>query len=175
MGVGVFFYRMWKDSKVEVEVVSRESQAPSPTSLPGVQIVVEVAGAVISPGIYKFPPESRTIDAVSAAGGMAARADREWVSKNINMAKVLKDAEKIYIPSLGEMGKIAGEGVATVRGLTDINKASLTELESLPGIGPVTAKKVIDGRPYKEIEQLLTHKVVNKNVFEQIRGLIKAD
>lgn len=139
------------------------------------EIVVDVSGAVLKPGVYILNPNSRVSNALIAAGGLSESADRDWVAKNINMALKLGDAAKIYIPRAGEeaLGSITSTGSFGI-GQININTASEEMLDSLPGIGPVTAQKIINARPYSSIEELLSKKVVGNKVFEQIKEKITA-
>lgn len=143
-------------------------------------ILVDIEGAVVKPGVYKLPQESRIQDGLVAAGGLSAQADREYISKNLNLAIKLTDGSKVFIPFIGEAvegvavlntSNMSSEGIA-VGALININTASQSQLDSLPGIGPVTAQKIIAGRPYGSIDDLLSKKIVGSKVFEQIKGKI---
>ncbi len=136
------------------------------------KIAVDVSGGVINPGLYQFSEGSRVQDGLAAAGGLSESADREWVEKNLNLALKLKDSQKIYIPKQGEES-YADQGI-TQEGLININTASSGDLDVLPGIGPVTAQKVIDNRPYGSIDELLIKKAVSKATFEKIKDKISA-
>lgn len=131
-------------------------------------LMIEVAGAVSRPGVYSLPSGSRVADALAKAGGISTNADLDFVSRSINKAAKLVDSQKIYIP---EKGSSSVMGV-TGSGLININSAPQGELEDLPGIGPVTAEKIITGRPYGDIEELLSKKIVNTNVFGQIKDKV---
>lgn len=131
------------------------------------EIAVDVSGAVIKPGLYRLSDGDRVQDGLAAAGGLSEDADREWVEKNLNLALRLKDSQKIYIPREGEE-QVAAQGV-TQQGLININTGSSRELEVLPGIGPVTAQRIIEGRPYSTVDELLDKKVVSKAIFEKIK------
>jgi len=143
------------------------------------QIKVDLAGGVISPGVYSLNFDARIQDALVAAGGLSEEADREWISKNLNLAQRLADGVKIYIPKIGENVKGAASGTATI-GITgsiashqiNINTGSIEALDRLPGVGLVTAQKIIDGRPYSTIGDLLSKKVVGEKVFGEIREKI---
>jgi|WetSurMetagenome_2_1015567.scaffolds.fasta_scaffold502323_2 competence protein ComEA len=137
------------------------------------EITIDVSGAVMSPGVYKLTDGSRVDDALIKAGGMSADADRELVAKQINLAAKLVDGSKVYIPKIGESttGTTSTTGYNT-SGLININSASASDLDTLPGIGQVTAQKIIDNRPYQAIEELLNKKVVTKSVFEKIKEKI---
>lgn len=134
-------------------------------------VVVDVSGAVSKPGVYKFSEGSRIEDAVSAAGGIVEQANKEYISKYLNMAQKLADGTKIYIPYEGETGNISGSTANSnpSNSNVNINTGTQAELEVLPGIGPVTASKIISDRPYSSVDDLLTKKVISKSVFEKIK------
>ncbi len=134
------------------------------------RILVDIAGAVEKPGVYGLKKDSRLVDALKAAGGLSADSDRYLVARSFNLAKKLADEEKVYIPYLEERTMAIPEGIRV--NLISLNSASLSELELLPGIGPKTAQKVIDRRPYSAIEDVLTKKAVGEKTFEKIRDLI---
>jgi competence protein ComEA len=138
------------------------------------EIVVDVAGAVIKPGVYKLKADSRVQDALVAAGGMSEDADREKVEKTLNLAQKLTDGIKLYIPSVGEADQpsaTSGGGEAG-SGIVSINNATQGQLEDLPGIGAVTAEKIIDNRPYGSLQELVDKKAVGASVFEKIKEKI---
>lgn len=107
-----------------------------------------------------------------AAGGLSARADREWVAKNLNLAMKLTDGAKVYVPAFGENAGAPGSSEALVSGTININTGSASELDGLPGVGPVTAQKIIDNRPYSSVQDLLSKKAVNQKVFDNIKDKI---
>lgn len=123
------------------------------------QISVDVSGAVIKPGVYQLEENSRVEDAIAAAGGFAENANGEYISRNLNMALKLSDSMKIYIPIAGEQYSGGVSSVAGIKSQVNINTGTQAELEALSGIGPVTAAKIISGRPYSKIEDLLTLKI----------------
>ena len=140
-------------------------------------ITVDIEGEVANPGVYKLKFGSIIQDGLVAAGGLSALADRDLVSKNINLAIKLTDGQKIYIPKVGEstLPSVLGSGTqTTITGLININIASEAELDTLSGIGPVTAGKIINNRPYSQIEELTSKKVVSQKVFDQIKDKITA-
>lgn len=146
---------------------------PVPTDTP---IVVQITGAVPRPGVYAFPHGARVQDAISAAGGFLAEADKT----GINLARVLEDGEQIDIP-FGEGASIViptpGEEIVTSSTeLININTASQAELESLPGIGPTTAVKIIDYReangPFLNPEDIINVSGIGPGTYERIKDLI---
>ena len=138
-------------------------------------ISVDVSGAVNKPGVYQLKEGDRIEQAIGVAGGFSENANKEYISKYLNMAQKLSDGSKVYVPAEGEIGS-AGQGVvagvAVTSGKVNINTSSQSEIEALPGIGPVTATKIISGRPYQTIEELLSKKAVSKAVFEKIKDLV---
>lgn len=139
------------------------------------EAVLDIAGAVLKPGVYKLPAGSRLSDAVAQAGGFAPNADAEYISKSINLAQKVSDGAKIYIPKKGEAvqsfsSQNSGALSSSIGGKININTASQSQLESLPGIGPVTAGKIIAARPYQGVDELLVKKIVGQKTFEKIKG-----
>lgn len=132
----------------------------TPTPAP---IVVFVSGEVVSPGVYTLPPESRVVDAIAVAGGLAADAD----ANAVNQAILLEDGMQIHVPKVGEVatplplsgGEANGSGTASDAKI-NINRATITELESLPGIGPALA------------EAIVRHRETNGE-FESVEGLLE--
>ena len=143
------------------------------------EIVIDIGGAVIKPGVYKLTQDSRTVDALAAAGGLSEDADRVWVEKNINLAGKLSDGLKIYIPRAGEEilsgSSQSSQSQGTSGPVLNINTASMSDLEALPGIGEVTANKIIGARPFSSPEELLNRKVVGQATYEKIKDLISAN
>lgn len=141
------------------------------------RITVDVEGAVVNPGVYTLSSKARVKDALIAASGLSADADRAWVAKSLNLAAKISDGSKIYIPKKGDgaLGTVVSSGISSGTGLININSAGLSELDTLSGIGPVTAQKIIDNRPYNLIDDLLNKKVVSSSVFVKIRDKISAD
>jgi competence protein ComEA len=151
-------------------------------------IIVDVAGAVEKPGVYELAENSRIQDALIAAGGLSKDADRDIVGKSLNLATKIIDGGKIYIPFEGEISANSSSSTssntgffgdqnilgASQVGLININTATSAELDTLPGVGPVTAGKIIANRPYEKIEDLVSKKAVGTAAFEKIRDKIQA-
>lgn len=147
-------------------IIFEDYTASSSATLKG--ILVDVEGAVVKPGVYRITGDTRIKDAFIVAGGLAENADREYVSKNINLAQKLVDGAKVYVPDKSQ--NYTGE--QTSNNQININTASLSELDGLVGVGVVTAQKIIDNRPYNTVEELASKKVVSKSVFEKIKEKI---
>lgn len=161
-GIGVLWLRTDTREENGVEILGEATVAV---------IRVEVAGAVVRPGVYELANNSRVDEALIEAGGTTGEADAEWVEKNVNRAAKLVDGQKIYIPRRNEANvQVSGGGLQNFR--ININSASITELDTLPGIGPATANKMVGGRPYSRIEELVERKMVSQKVFEAISDKI---
>ena len=118
------------------------------------EIFVDVTGAVTKPGVYTLAANSRVIDAIKAAGDSAPGADLS----TINLARVLSDGEQIYVDAtvLNSAGKRVSKTVRS--GPINVNRATAAQLDSLDGIGPVIAKRIIEYRkvngPFATVEDL---------------------
>ncbi len=131
-------------------------------------IYVDIDGAVINPGVYKLVEGSRVIDAINLAGGLRDNA----ITQNLNKARVLLDGEKIYIYQDGEMEIIESDDNG---GLININTATVDSLMSLPGIGEVYAKRIIEYRNNKKfssIEEIKNIEGIGDKTFEKLKELI---
>jgi competence protein ComEA len=112
------------------------------------RLVVHVVGAVRRPGLYRLPGRSRTADAVERAGGATAAADLSLV----NLAAPVSDGAQVVVPTrappagAGAPPASAGQAGEAVQGPVHLNTATLEQLDALPGVGPVTAQKILDYR-----------------------------
>jgi competence protein ComEA len=148
----------------QIEIIPAQSSTDSVVF----ELAIDIAGAIQNPGLYQLSPDSRVEDLLIAAGGLSSDAHRDWVAQHLNRARKLVDGEKIYIPFEGETNLPAGSvsGTSSTSPIS-INTASQAQLESLWGIGPVTAQNIIDNRPYSSFNDLLDRKVIKNNVWEQ--------
>src|SRR3989344_9523403 len=162
VGVGLFLYKSeLLGSKTKVEVLgSFDAQVPNQA-----KVTVEIAGAIVKPGVYELLASDRVERLLIASGGLSANADREWVEKYVNRAAKLLDGQKIYIPAEGELSVVgggsssAGKLLGVQTGLININSATQSELEKLKGIGPARATAIIENRTYSAPGELLSKKV----------------
>ena len=140
------------------------------TPTPGGPIAVYVTGAVLHPGVYTLEDGARAVDAVFAAGGSTSDADLEAV----NLAVRLRDEDQVLVPRAGQAGSVS----SSVAGATsvNINTASASELDALPGIGEVYSQRIVDSRTrdglFAAPEDLIARDLIPQATFERIRDLV---
>ena len=157
-------------------------------------ITVYVSGEVVKPGVYVLLATSRIIDALQAAGGPTAAADLVVV----NLAAPLVDATQVFIPRIGSTpratlprphaginlpttgtsgGVSVGSGATSAIGIVDINSATLSDLDALPGVGPSTAQAIIDYRiangPYASVDDLLNVRGIGPSKLAAMRARVR--
>jgi competence protein ComEA len=146
-------------------------------------VVVEIGGAVDHPGVFRLPADARVGDLVAAAGGYGARIDANRAGRELNLAALLHDGDQIRVPSRDDTvtaprpsaGGGAGGGTTPASGPLDLNRATAAELDALPGIGPVTAAKIIasrDEQPFATVADLRTRKLVGEKAFASLKDLV---
>jgi competence protein ComEA len=170
-------------------------------------LVVDVQGAVLRPGVHHLGAGSRVADAIAAAGGYGPRVDAERAGRELNLAAQLHDGDRVLVPSRddpsgsgaggsaggsgggsggsggsgnsagggGGSGGSGGSGGGPGGGLVDLNHATASELDALPGVGPVTAQKIIAAReeqPFATIEALRDRKVIGAAAFDKLKDLV---
>jgi competence protein ComEA len=141
------------------------------------EIIVDVGGAVADPGLHRLDAGDRVGDAIAAAGGFGPRVDISAAAQTLNLAAELSDGAKILVPELGTRGPASGGPAAAGDGRIDLNSADQGTLEELPGIGPVTAERIVQARAerrFESVDELLERGVVGESVFQDIRELITA-
>jgi len=138
-----------------------------------VPLIVNVAGKVNNPGVYQLPQGSRVVDAIEAAGMQLKGVD----ISDINLARVLVDGEQILVGGLKvSNGKAVAKKITTDNPL-DINRATLAQLDTLPGIGPVTAQRIIAYRSkvgrINSVDELKKISGLGGMKFEEIKPLLR--
>jgi competence protein ComEA len=143
---------------------------------PSGQVAVHVAGRVRRPGLVRLPAGSRVHDALRAAGGVTPGADLDAV----NLARKLADGEQVRIPAHGEPAPPPPAGPAAAPGASpaapvDLNTATAEQLDALPGVGEVTAGRIVAYRtahPFTSVDELLEVPGIGQRRFEQLKGLV---
>ena len=167
------------DAKPLARPVAPASPVVSPSAS---GIVVDVEGAVRAPGVYTLSSGARVIDALKAAGGANSSADMTTV----NLARPVADGERVYIPRRGEQppadaapgggGGTSGGGSAGSGGKVNINTASESELEGLPGIGPTLAQRIVDYRtqhgPFHDVKDLMKVEGIGQKKFDSLKDYV---
>lgn len=178
--VAVAFFVFVMEDKEETQeqmVISGQEQSSVPAEVhediaSREMIMVDVAGAVHSPKVVELPADSRVTDAIAAAGGLTEKAD----TSQVNQAAFLVDGEKIYIPEKNENGD-PGAGlsgnVMKDASKIDINTATSEELQTLDGIGPATAEKILDYRSdvgyFKNIDEIKNVDGIGDKTYENLK------
>jgi competence protein ComEA len=156
------------------EPVALTSSQPSgrPSASPSAgQVVVDVEGKVKRPGIVTLPVGSRVHDAVAKAGGLTGKVD----ATGVNMARLLVDGEQILV-GLEPVAAASGGAAGASGGKISLGTATLEQLDTLPGIGPVTAQAILDHRsehgPFRSVDDLLDVKGIGQATLDDLRDQV---
>ncbi len=178
-----FFYKGDSEEKAYTSAAPETCvPSPLPTVTPKLYIMVHVCGSVVSPGVFRIEKGSRLIAAVEAAGGFDIDADRDF----LNLAKVVNDGEKIYVPSYEETesyglserteGKWPVENGEKGTRIININTATAEELTALPGIGESRAKDIVAYRarvgPFEKKEDIKNISGIGDSLYLRIADQI---
>ena len=177
---GFFIYK----SGVMLPVTKVEVLSESTTSATPKIITVEISGEVNKKGVYKMPEGSRIDDLILTAGGLTGKEDTTFTDKYLNRAAKISDGQKVFIPSAvdhsvitsansgGVYQNISSTNTSDSSALININTSSLSDLDKLPGIGPVYGQNIIEHRPYSTTEELVSRGVIKQSVYQKIKSLI---
>lgn len=172
----------------EADVLKIEQQAVTASEKEEAKITVYVSGAVANPGLHEIAPGSRAVEAIAAAGGMTEEANKD----KVNLAKICKDGMQVNVPRLSakerrrlasasgaetaEQGSAsynsAQESESALTGKVHLNTATVEELETLPGVGAVTAQRIVEYRSahgFARIEDLMNVKGIGQAKFKKMQ------
>lgn len=168
----------------QTENINNQSEAEKRENEDNSSKMCQIDGCVNRPGVYSFKKDDRIKDIVDLAGGFTKDAD----TKSVNLAMKLKDEMKIFVPSKNETSKLQNHNtensqIVTLKdnnsnNLVNINTADSNKLQTLPGIGPSKAKKIIEFREknqFKKIEELKNVDGIGEKTFESLKSLITID
>lgn len=180
VGITSSFWMYHTSSQSVVSQVAQPETIDTALHQPEAALVVEVSGAVATPGLYRVTSSDRVGDAITLAGGWTSELDQAWAAQNLNLAQPVTDGLKIYLPRKGEAIELQKQSVEEISidsssatgNLLSINQASLAELDSLPEIGLKRAQSIIDQRPYTQLDQLVEREVLPASLFERVAPLL---
>ena len=156
------------------QTLPRAAPDTSAAAGPSDRVAVHVAGRVRRPGLVRLPAGSRVQDAITAAGGATSGADLDAV----NLARKLTDGEQVRVPGPGDPAPPppdAAAGPATPSAPLDLNTATVEQLDTLPGVGEVTAGRIVAYRsahPFTTVDELLEVPGIGQRRFEQLKDLV---
>lgn len=136
-------------------------------------VMAHISGAINREGVYELKYGDRVLDLIKLAGGVKANADLD----SINLAEIVKDGQKLCVPYREYQNTRLSDGRISedqsIRKKININTASLEELDELPGVGPSMAKKIMEARPFRKIEDITKIPRFGKSKFEKIKSRIR--
>jgi len=144
-------------------------------------VVVEVVGAVPEPGVFRLPTGARVGELIAAAGGYSPRVDTIRAEAELNLAATLADGDRVRVPSRDDpvaSARPAGGALAggdEPSGPLDLNQATAEQLDTLPGVGPVTVEKIIAAReesPFTTVDELQSRGIVGEKTLAKLRELV---
>ncbi len=186
---GALFFWLQRPVAAPLEIAPPQPTS-APVITPSAQIPIEtataallrvyVSGAVAHPDVYRLPPGSIVKDAIQAAGGASGEADLS----RVNLAQELRDQQQVVVPRAGEpdvappasSAPPGRSGDVPLTGKVNINTATADELDTLPGVGAVTARNILDYRaangPFKSIEDIQKVKNIGDATYQKLKDLI---
>ena len=167
---GSLFLIIPTQAKTRVQIDSKAQDVPK--KIAETYIYVDIAGAVLYPNVYKLPAKTRLKALIEKAGGYSSKANVKQIEKTMNMSRTLTDQEKVYVPAYDDDSFEHEVNMEVIDERIHINTSSLEKLNGLDGVGDVTAQKIVSGRPYRLISDLVTRKIVGKALFEKIKDQI---
>jgi competence protein ComEA len=192
MMIGIYFcYRsiilVTASIQKETELKKPAAQSDISSSTQKVKWYVDLSGAVMKPQTYEVEQGTRVFQLIERAGGLSPEADRPYIQRNYNFSVLLSDQQKIHIPSVYEVrdgyftekrklvmldtvspDTTDQQGVAESSSLISINSDTMESLKSLPGVGDVTAQRIIAARPYGQVRDLVDRGIIKQSLYDKI-------
>jgi competence protein ComEA len=167
LGLGIAVFVTAVTPRGSTTVIAPDDATTTPVET---AIYVHILGQVERPGLYELPDGARAVDAVAAAGGFTVQAD----AAGLNLARFVSDGEQIVVPAIGET-TAAAPGIAG-DGRVNLNTADAATLDTLPGVGPATAAKILAWRDehgrFESVEDLLDVGGIGEAKFDALRDLV---
>ena len=175
LGIGINFRDQFSE-KAKAEIVTNEITTVKKNDVQvDSEVTIDISGEVKNPGVYKMKNGSILDDALTIAGALTDKANLDWIDKNLNKAEKIYDGEKIYIPKVGE---ILGDSTSLTRGVVvRLNTATVEDLDTLNGVGPAIAQRIVDYRTenggFKSVEEIKLVPGIGDKMFEKIKNDIQ--
>jgi competence protein ComEA len=190
IGYEIFFSVETNKSQVLFEDdVTAESESGSDEDNSCKGLWVDVAGSVINPGVYCLKEAGIVQDALATAGGLSEDGCQVWVDRSLNRAQALQSSMKLYIPTIddpecksdplaasdvarGVPGSVQTSNAGCPNGAINLNSATVSDLDTLPGVGPSLAQRIVDARPFSSVEELDGVSGVGDATFDKLAPLV---
>ena len=193
---GLFLVILNKNQKVEAGLVQMvgteivtESSKTAPTTEPllfaSEALFVDISGAVVSPGVYQLPllngQKPRFWQVLELAGGFSSQVNRDYIKTHINLAQIVNDGQKFYIPyefetCLDGNGHVSSQngtnGEQTIGNKVSVNTATEKELQTLKGVGEARSATIVRNRPYESLDELIIKKAITQKILDDNYDLI---
>ncbi len=165
---GLFLYKANDDVNSSLPIDTTVCQEVSE------DITLDVNGAVVKPGTYTLKKGARVVDAIRSAGGFTHDSDADYIARSLNMAVIVEDGQKVFIPFIGQKNETTKEKYPIennnqTTSKISINTADKDELMKLVGIGEKRAEDIIENRPYDVVQDLVDMDIVSEGVFKDIQ------
>ncbi len=182
-GVGIYLMLTPPPSTISEESAYAANEEAQETATTDGQVIVDIAGGVNKPGVYELEVNSIVEDAINASGGLSDKADKDEIARSINRAALVTSHSKIYIPRVGDNQIVytnptsySYANPSEEAKKVNINTAANSELDTLPGIGPIIAQRIIDYRlqngPFGGIDELKNVPGISEGKFGDLKDQV---
>lgn len=137
-----------------------------------------ISGAVVNPGVYEITEQTKLIDLIYEAGGYDTTIDPEFLSQNLNLSQKIFNEDHIFVPyylpkpAASSATVDSNSPTGSSSGKISLNSATAEELDTLPGVGEATVKKIMDARPYQSIDDLKNVEGIGDKRFNDLKDLV---